>query len=86
MSYDTTNARHIALRLSTGQAFLVLDLDGDPTVLGCVEATAIRMTKATKRRPALVERALTRDGQTGFILTKIGFSVKTELQAVMAEQ
>lgn len=84
MSYDNTNPRHVALRLSQGQESVLLGLDDKPSILGCAEATAARMTKATKRRPALVTR-VTHDGQSAFVLNAMGASVQVQLRAMAAQ-
>lgn len=83
MSYDQTNARHVMLRLTEGQGSVLRGLDMEPSILGCAETIAIRLSKATKRRPALVTR-VQHEGQPAFILNTMGLAVKSQLLALEA--
>lgn len=77
-AYDPANPRHIALRLSDGQASVMRGLSGEPAVLGCGEDIAIRLAKGVKRRPPLV--LCTRiDGEYRFSLNTMGRAVQAAL-------
>lgn len=58
-------AGQIAAKMTRGQRSTILSLDHEPNMLGCAEATAARLTKATGSRPALTLRS---DDANGFRL------------------
>jgi hypothetical protein len=78
----TVSACQIAQRLTRGQRQTVFGLEAsDYFVLGCAEATAIRLTVDKPRRPALVMESplKSRDGFRMFRLTPMGQAVKNYL-------
>jgi len=67
----------IAGRLKRSQISTVINLDENFCILGCSESCAIRLTKDTMRRPALVEEGPRSDnGYRTFRLSVVGQSVQ----------
>ncbi|WP_394662284.1 hypothetical protein [uncultured Sphingomonas sp.] len=76
--YDPANPRHIALRLSDGQASVIRGLDGEPAALGCGEDVAIRLIVGKTHRPPLVVQAQIA-GEWTYRLNAMGCAVKAVL-------
>jgi hypothetical protein len=78
-NYDQVYA--IVARLRPGQRATIMGLDGGPSVLGCSEDTARRMTKPAASRPPLVSHHAADDDNPfpRFALTDWGQAVKAAL-------
>lgn len=71
------NRTTLPVRLTPGQRSTLLGLDGRYQVLGCGEATAIRLCTATATRPALVEEGpRSAEGWRTFRLTGQGLAAQ----------
>lgn len=84
-AYDPANPRHIALRLSDGQASILRGLDGEPAVLGCGEDVAIRLTVGNTRRPPLVICEMI-EAESTYTLNDMGRAVKAVLLELGAQE
>jgi hypothetical protein len=72
----TFNPRTAAQRLTKPQISLIRDnLTAEPTLLGCIESVAKRMTTSNTKRPALVQSF----GKGRYALTDAGLAVQGEL-------
>jgi hypothetical protein len=72
----TFNPRTAAQRLTKPQISLIRDnLTAEPTLLGCIESVAKRMTTSNTKRPALVRS----HGKGRYTLTEAGLAVQGEL-------
>jgi hypothetical protein len=68
--------RATASRLNRNQISLIRDnLTAEPTLLGCIESVAKRMTTSNTKRPALVRSC----GKGRYALTEAGLAVQREL-------
>lgn len=69
----------IAAKLSRGQKTTLSMLDETPSLLGCSEPYAIRLSKPNSRRPALTRSVPGGDGYRHFALTEAGLAVKAAM-------
>ena len=73
MNFDP---RATAVRLNKNQISLIRDnLTAEPTLLGCIESVATRMTTGNTKRPALVRS----HGKGRYALTEAGLAVQSHL-------
>jgi hypothetical protein len=70
-----TDPATIASKLNRGQKSTIRCLDDTPSVLGCAEPTALRLSRATTRRPALTYYTQGASWKM-FALTPIGLEVQ----------
>lgn len=77
-------AARIAAKLTRGQRSTIVSLGHEPDMLGCAEATAARLTKATGSRPALTLRSDDANGFRLFALNADGLAVKAALERTPA--
>ena len=75
-------AEQIITRLSAGQKSCIMNLDCEPTILGCSEPTAKRLAVATTGRPALVTRTrIAGEEYARFSLNEDGLQIQSKLDA-----
>ena len=68
--------QNAASRLNKNQISLIRDnLTAEPTLLGCIESVAKRMTTGNTKRPALVRSY----GKGRYALTEAGLAVQSHL-------
>lgn len=70
------DAKTVAENLNRNQMSLIRDnLTAEPTLLGCIESVAKRMTTSNTKRPALVRSC----GKGRYVLTEAGLAVQSAL-------